>query len=373
VRNSCYTKTRIAHRCNSDVQMNAPVDLSSLHAALVARPQFAAIRPEDLERLPDKGLAHDHVRIKGLRLRSHQPLVRLPRLSQFGLDALSNLSYQATCFDRASLSGHVPELLDRIEPSEFLPMGALVVAEIEGGPVRLPKHLTSMAECLARVHLLSVPERVDRRPLADHGDPVTGIMGFIEAQAPFIKASARDPEAVRLLDEELAWARGFVAAHAGAHPPVRLCLTDTHPGNFMADHDGKVHFTDLEKALYGSPAVDLGHATVLTSTLWDIDAQAELSFGDVHHFYGAYLGFLPAAMAASLLPWLLPMRRLAWLRSTTWSCKWYAERYRDQPVEVGLRARVQDHVGRRLASFVEVETITRVRAEWIGMNRLVLE
>jgi hypothetical protein len=42
-------------------------------------------------------------------------------------------------------------------------------------------------------------------------------------------------------------------------------------------------------------------------------------------------------------------------------------------MEIGLRARVQNHVGRRLASFVEVETITRVRAEWIGINRLVLE
>ena len=40
-------------------------------------------------------------------------------------------------------------------------------------------------------------------------------------------------------------------------------------------------------------------------------------------------------MAAALRPWLLPIRRLA--------------------------------------SFVEVEIITRVRAEWIGVNRLVLE
>ncbi len=63
-----------------------------------------------------------------------------------------------------------------------------------------------------------------------------------------------------------------------------------------------VHFTDLEKALYGSPAVDLGHATVLTSTLWDIDVQAELSFGDVQNFYAAYLGFLPAVTAAALQP-----------------------------------------------------------------------
>ena len=85
-----------------------------------------------------------------------------------------------------------------------------------------------------------------------------GVMGFIEAQAPFIASSARDPDVVRILDEELRWARDFASQWAGAHPPARLCLTDTHPGNFMAGSDGRVHFTDLEKALYGSPGVDLG-------------------------------------------------------------------------------------------------------------------
>ncbi|MDE0812091.1 MAG: hypothetical protein OSB69_22660, partial [Alphaproteobacteria bacterium] len=62
-----------------------------------------------------------------------------------------------------------------------------------------------------------------------------------------------------------------------------------------------------------------------------------------------------------------------WLRSTTWSCKWYAEQHRDHAVETGLRARVRDHVGRRLSAFVDVDTITRVRAEWSGSHRLTLD
>jgi hypothetical protein len=92
----------------------------------------------------------------------------------------------------------------------------------------------------------------------------------------------------------------------------------------------------------------------------------------VEGFYASYLGFLPVEMADRLRPWLLPMRRLAWLRSTTWSCKWYAERHAAQTEETGLRARVREHVGRRLAAFVELETVTRVRKEWIGADRLRL-
>lgn len=356
-----------------ELRMSATVDLSRLLASLRKREPFLDIVEGDLERLPDKGLAHDHVRIKGLRVDGHGPLVRLPRLSQFGLDPARNLAYQAACFERASQSGHAPVLIERLEPSEDLPMGALVVAEIEGGPVVLPRDLGGMATCFARVHMLEVPDEVDRAPLASHRDPLLGVMEFIEAQAPFIEQSARDPESVRLLHEELDWARGFVAEQAGAHPPARLCLTDTHPGNFMAARDGSVHFTDLEKALYGSPAVDLGHATVLTSTLWDIDVQARLDVADVEAFYAAYLDLLPRDMADALRPWLLPMRRLAWLRSTTWSCKWYAEHHVGQIEETGLRARIRDHVSKRLAAFVDLETIIQVRSEWTGANRLKLD
>ena len=112
---------------------------------------------------------------------------------------------------------------------------------------------------------------------------------------------------------------------------------------------------------------------MLTSTLWDIDVQVVLGQSDVEAFYAAYLEHLPTDMADALRPWLLPMRRLAWLRSTTWSCKWYAERHVGQTEETGLRARIRDHVGTRLAAFVELETVTRVREDWTGEKRLRLE
>ena len=67
------------------------------------------------------------------------------------------------------------------------------------------------------------------------------------------------------------WASDFANQNSNLHPPPRLCLTDTHPGNFLVDASGKVLFVDLEKALYASPAIDLGHPTILTSTLWETD------------------------------------------------------------------------------------------------------
>ena len=40
---------------------------------------------------------------------------------------------------------------------------------------------------------------------------------------------------------------------------ITLVLTDTHPGNFLIRPDGQAVIVDLEKALYGSPGIDLAH------------------------------------------------------------------------------------------------------------------
>jgi hypothetical protein len=140
----------------------------------------------------------------------------------------------------------------------------------------------------------------------------------------------------------------------------------------LVDASGKVLFVDLEKALYGSPAIDLGHATILTSTLWDFDIQVELSRNDIINFYQAYLDFLPVNLENEIRPWLMPMRRLAWIRSTTWSCKWASRKQGSGEIEEGLRGQIQNHIVKRLASFVDLKTINSVRSEWIGENRLAL-
>ena len=128
---------------------------------------------------------------------------------------------------------------------------------------------------------------------------------------------------------------------------------------------------DVEKMLYGSPAIDLAHATLYTSTTWDIDCGVALSRDAIAGFYRDYLRRIDATLAERLKPWLLPMRRLTWLRTTTWAC-----RYRVETLYLGKAGDPTSpyvrHVTRRIADFLDAATIAQVRTEWLGDNPLDL-
>lgn len=350
-----------------------------LATALGRHPRFAGVQPAALEKLPQKGIAHIHFRVHGFDFDGHRPLLRVPKLSQFALSPKNNLIHQAACFSRAADSGHCPRLHDVLPPSAELPMGVLIVDEIAGVPIDPSQHMSAVAQCLAQVHALPMPPPAARPPLADHGDPVAGIMAFIEEQAQFVAPSVADPEARREIIDELDWARRFAAKAAGQTQPRSLVLTDTHPGNYLIDEKAQVWFVDLEKALYGSSAVDLAHASLFTSTTWDIAANGELSAAQVRQFYADYLTLLPAEKSAALRPWLLAMRRLTWLRTTTWSCKWAARthavqaaRQKTEPLSEEETI-LQRHIENRLVNFTVLSTVQRCRAEWLGPDRLDLE
>ncbi len=341
-------------------------DPSALAAALRALPGFAALQPDELAPFPTKGIAHDHWRIAGRGL-----LVRVPNAGQFAIPPEAYLPYQQASFARAAPSGHVPRLVAAIAPSAALPMGALVIEEIAGRPPRIPQELPLIAECLARIHSLPVPPPADRPPLADHADAVAGTIGFIAAQAPFLEKAAVVGAARAMIMEEIAWALRFAEECRGKDQPVTLVATDTHPGNYLVDARGKAILVDVEKMLYGSPAVDLAHATLYTSTTWDIDCGVALARADILAFYRDYLERIDAALAARLRPWLLPMRRLTWLRTTTWACRYLVEAiYRGKagdPASPYAR-----HVRARIADFLDARTIASVRAEWLEPGALLL-
>ena len=89
-------------------------------------------------------------------------------------------------------------------------------------------------------------------------------MGFIEPQARYFDRARLSEGAAAQIRDELAWARAYARDSRGTAQPITLCATDTHPGNFLIEHaaDAPPHavFVDLEKALYGSPAIDVAHA-----------------------------------------------------------------------------------------------------------------
>jgi len=189
---------------------------------------------------------------------------------------------------------------------------------------RLPDDLAAIAQSLARLHALAVPPPVERAPLRDHAamGPVAATVALIETQLPALDRLPIAEATRAALAEEIAWAHEFAAASAAMTQPICLVGTDTHPGNFIIEEDGTAVLVDLEKALYGSPAIDLAHATLPTSTTWDRDISVELTRDDTARFYAAWLAAAPAPLTAAARPLLAPSRRLTWLRTMLWCANW---------------------------------------------------
>lgn len=356
-------------------------DLDALHAIVRHQPGFEDLTREALELLRSKGLAHTHVRLKGYRA-----LLRLPRFSQFGFSPQANQAYQAACFERTRPSGQTPALIGSLPIDPALPMGGLIVEYIIGRPLDLPRELPALADCLARVHALPLPPPSERPPLIDQADPVQALLGLVLRQARFLRSAGMSNSARRMVLSELEWLRRF-AQHAELQErpqPRSLVLTDTHPGNFLVDGNGCAIAVDLEKALYGSPAVDLAHATLYTSTAWDPDCATVLRPEEVARFYLTYLDRLcrlgRADMAKALRPWLVPMRRLTWLRTTTWFARWVVELSHGEGEGGGgglgadypeaTDPTIEAHIRRHIATCFQPRTILRIRSEWQGERRL---
>ncbi|HZS83697.1 MAG TPA: phosphotransferase [Stellaceae bacterium] len=341
-----------------------PISLAALLRAAPESARLAAsLQPEDIRPLRQKGVAHLHFRLGGTGL-----LLRTPRPSTASAApadhlAADHLAYEAASFRRAEASGATPRLAAVLPPCDALPAGALLVEEIVGRAPRLPADLPRLAEALAKLHRLPLPAPERRPPLPDHGvgGPVARTLAVIESQRQaFIEADI--PAATRsALEEEIAWARDFAAASRGEQP-LALVGTDTHPGNFLLRPDGAAIFVDLEKALYGSPAIDLAHATLFTSTTWDPDVQARLSLAEIAAFYEHYLALAGPGRAAALRPWLAPCRRLTWLRTMMWCTRWRTG------AGSGSAAAGEDglltHIERRVATFFDPAVVASVRAEW---------
>ena len=361
--------------------MSGTLDLFALAAALSALPGYRGATAADLSVLNVKGLAHDHVTVAGRGL-----LLRVPKQSQFALTAGDNLAYQAACFTRVHASGHGPRLHEILLPSARLTMGALLVERIDGRPPRLPGDLPLLAEAMARVHALPVPPPAARAPLHDHADPVGSALAEVEAQAAFLDQAGLAPAARAEIDDELAWARGFGRECNGRAQPATLVLTDTHPGNFLIEERGqgaaRAVIVDLEKALYGSPATDLAHATLYSSTTWDPDTWASLSLDELASFYRRYLKMIGDELAQDLAPWLVPLRRITMLRAITWCVKWRVLHARARRNDRDRTESAEDwsaentdpatiaHVAGRVADYLAPETLKAMRNEWLGQPGL---
>ncbi len=341
---------------------------TSLRCALVrALPQYAAV---PLIPLGDTGLAHWHVRLGDTGL-----LARIPKQSQMQLGAAENLTYQRACFERAGASGHAPRLHHVLEPDNDLPRGALIVDYIEARPVRLPDDLPHLMRALAAIHALPLPPPGVRAPLRDAADPLADLLAEVREQAQHLFAARLDPRANGVIEKELSLFAERVASPG--RPPKALIAFDAHPGNFLITADGRAVLVDLEKARYAYPPLDLAHATLYTSTTWDVASSATLSIDEIFAAYGAWSqAFGP--QAAAYAPWHLPLRRAMWLWAVTWCAKWRAV----SSLEAKAGAEGEDwsaansdaalvsHVRERVDHYLSPEIVMHIQAEFAQLDLL---
>jgi aminoglycoside phosphotransferase (APT) family kinase protein len=337
-----------------------------LLAALRERPALASLTIADLKPLPATGTAHGHVRLP------HGLLARVAYAHENDPAAASRLATQAEAFRQLAPSGRTPRLHDVIDPRPGLPGGALIVDLIEGRAPRLPDELPLMADTLARIHVL--PPLPAASPIPRQENPFLETLAAIEQNAlRFLDKAVPDPGSRAEIAEELSLMRGLAPAVAQRAQPVTVALADTHPGNFIVDRDGVAWFVDLEKVHVGSPATDLAHATLATSTLWHPDVGKVLSPDEVRRFYTLYLEKVGPRQAADLEPWLLPMRRLTWLRTTLFMARWRVQtrepRDPSDPTQwsdSGLEPAMKAHIDARIDQCFRRDTIQSIRAEWMA-------
>jgi aminoglycoside phosphotransferase (APT) family kinase protein len=316
--------------------------------------------------LPATGTAHGHVRLQNGRL------ARVAYAHEGDASAAGRLQAQAAAFRHLAPAGRTPKLHELIEPRPGLPGGALIVDFVEGRAPRLPAELGAMAETLARIHVLPLPPKSSPIPRQDN--PFVETLESIELNAMrFLDKAVPDPGARAEIADELRAMRGMAQALMRQAQPLTVALADAHPGNFIVDRSGIAWFVDLEKVHVGSPAIDLAHATLPTSTLWHPDVGARLSRHDVDTFQKGYLARLPQKQADALVPWIVPMRRLTWLRTTSFMARWRVETRsaRDpsnttQWSDAGLDPKMKRHIDARIDQCFERETIRSIRSEWLS-------
>jgi len=337
--------------------------IDALLSALRERPRFASLDAAALDPLPATGTAHGHVVLPG------GLLARIAYAHEGDPSAAARLATQAEAFRHLEPAGRTPRLHDVLPPRPGLPGGALIVDRVEGHAPRLPGDLAKMADTLARLHARPLPPPGSSIPTM--ADPLRETLAGIEQNAArFLDRAVPEAEARAAIRAELDAMRAFAATTSAAQP-LGLALADTHPGNFLVDRAGVAWFLDLEKVHVGAQAIDLAHATLPTSTLWHPDVGTVLSPAEVAGFLDAYLRAVGEARAAALRPWLGPMRRLTWLRTTLFMARWRVQTRspRDpadpgQWSDAGLDPAMKAHIDACIDRCVAMDMVRSVRSSW---------
>jgi hypothetical protein len=354
-----------------------PISARSLCQALAQVPGLERLSTGELIALPATGTAHGHVRVLR-RIEGRWPLARICYAYPGDQGAAARLAMQATAFERAAPAAATPHLLTVVPPSDAVPGGILLVEYIAGQAPKLPDDLTAIAAALARLHDVPVPAPERIAPMMRTEHPILALLQAIETNAPFFERLSISAQSRAMLNDELKYARDFAIRDGELATEITFALSDTHPGNFLIDRGGKIWFVDLEKAHYGSPAIDLAHATLPTSTLWDPSQGVLLNRAQTVGFYRAYGALAPERMLR-MRPVLTPLRRMTWLRTMAFMARWKVQTAMPfdgsdlgQWSAAGLMPQMREHIAGVVERAFQPAVIAQTRHEWLGPEPLDL-
>lgn len=340
--------------------------------ALQARLTAQTGQAQTLTLMLDKGLAHWHARWIG-----HGLIARVPKQSQMGLDPVHNLAYEAACFTRAAASEHTPQLHQTIAPDHDLPWGALLVEEITGSAATAQDTVQAVMLSLAALHKLPLPPVNARAPLLDTPEPAQGLLDLINAQAVHLNHAGIDADTRQRVNACLQATR-IELPICCAGLPKRLIAFDAHPGNFLIRDNGQAILVDLEKMRYSFPPLDLAHATLYTSTTWDIQSVFELTTHQVAQAYQVWLSAMGEAGAVYKKA-LVPLREAMWLWSMTWCAQWLSESDQNAKIKPSGQdwstqhsdAALIAHVRARVQDFLAPRSVQRVQHEFEQLRQIL--
>jgi hypothetical protein len=170
----------------------------------------------------------------------------------------------------------------------------------------------------AHGHALLPNGLLARVAYAHDGDPTAAAHLRVQAEAfRYLASAGRTPRLHDVLEPRTGLPGGALIVDRIEGRAPRL------PDDLgaIADTLARIHLLPL-KVHVGSPAIDLAHATLATSTVWHLDAGKVLSRAEMQGFYDIYLEKIGKKRAASVQPWLVPMHRLTWLRTTLFMARW---------------------------------------------------
>jgi hypothetical protein len=265
-----------------------------------------------------------------------------------------------------------------LAPCSALPRGALIVQEIVGRTAKLPQDLPLLARSFAAIHRLPLPAAPHTSPLLHAADPLLAMWDEVQAQAAFLPQAELLPSVAARVHAELAQFQAI--CQSTARPLRRLIAFDGHPGNFVVSEQGgheKAYLVDLEKCRYSYASFDLAHATLYTSTTWDVDSHTVLSPDQVMATYRAWDNEVDDALAQDARRWHLPLRRAMWLWSITWCAKWrVASRAAAAAAPSGedwsaqnLEAALATHVRERVDHYLSSEGVAWVMDEFAALQQ----